>query len=187
MPEIQVTPLQAAALALLARAAGAGRVLEIGTLGGYSTTWLARAVGTGGRVVSLEIDPEHARVARANLDRAGVGDWVEIRVGAADASLRALRSESVPSFDFAFIDADKPGSVGYLRAVLELIRVGGLIVVDNVVRRGDIVDPANRDPNVQGTLDLLRWAGSERRLRCSVLQMVGRKGHDGFFLAVRER
>lgn len=184
LPEIQVAPLQGKLLHLLARAIGARRILEIGTLGGYSTTWLARALPPDGRLVTLELSPRHAEVARTNLARAGVGDRVEVRVGPALAGLVALAAEGGERFDFAFIDAEKREYPAYLAATLDLVRVGGLIVADNVVRRGDITDAASSDPSVRGVRQMLADVRRSRRLSATVVQTVGSKGHDGFLLAV---
>lgn len=185
LPEIQVSPLQGALLYVLARSLGARRILEIGTLGGYSTTWLARGLAEGGRLVSLEIDPRHAAVASQNLRDAGVGDRVEIRVGPALDALERMTAEETVPFDLVFIDADKPSSPAYFDRAVALLRPGGLVLVDNVVRRGDVTDPTNPDVNVRGTRELLRHVANEPRVRATVIQSVGRKGHDGFLWAVR--
>lgn len=182
LPAIQVAPNQGALLQLLALAVRAQRVLEIGTLGGYSTIWLARALPAGGRLLSLELDPGHADVARANLAAAGVADRVEVRVGAALELLPALEDE--PPFDFVFVDADKAASADYLEWALRLTRPGSLIVVDNVVREGDILDELSDDAAVRGVRRLLERVGGEPRLVATALQTVGCKGHDGLLVAL---
>ncbi|MGO8773264.1 MAG: O-methyltransferase [Terracidiphilus sp.] len=184
LPSIDVSPLQGKFLHLLALTKGARRILEIGTLGGYSTTWLARALPAGGRLVTLELDPKHAAVARANLECAGVSERVEIRVGPATQSLAQLQAEGAEPFDLIFIDADKPNNPAYLQWALKLARRGSLIVVDNVVREGKIVDPASEDPGVQGTRALFDLLATEPRLSATALQTVGCKGYDGFAMAV---
>jgi predicted O-methyltransferase YrrM len=180
LPPIAVTPLQGKLLHLLARLQGARRVLEIGTLGGYSTTWLARALPPGGEVVTLELDPHHAEVARRNLDRAGVGDRVRVVVGPALETLEQLEGP----FDLVFVDADKQSSVAYLERALELSRAGSLLVFDNVIRGGAVAGGSSGDPRVAGVRALLERLGRDPRLRASALQTVGAKGHDGFALAV---
>lgn len=182
LPPIDVSAPQGKFLHLLARIRGARRVLEIGTLGGYSTIWLARAVGESGRVVTLEYEPRHAEVARANLDRAGVGDRVDIRVGPALDSLPGLVDED--PFDLVFIDADKENNVGYLNWAVQLCRPGAVIVVDNVIREGAILDPRSDDATARGSRDVLELMGTHPRLRSAALQTVGSKGWDGFALAV---
>lgn len=183
LPEIDVSPPQGKMLHLLARMAGARRILEVGTLGGYSTIWLARAVGPEGRVVTLELEPHHAEVARRNLDAAGVGKSVDIHVGPAAESLARLGG----TFDFVFIDADKPSNVTCLREALRLSRPGTTIVVDNVVREGEILDSAHPDPRVTGTRALFDAIAAEPRLSATAVQTVGAKKWDGFVLAIVER
>jgi|SRR5882757_2881448 len=181
LPEIAVAPNQGKQLNLLARIGGARSILEIGTLGGYSTIWLARALPPGGKLVTLEYDPHHADVARENLKRAGFGeDVVDIRVGAALDTLPTLTGP----FDFIFIDADKANLPGYVAAAVELSRPGTTIVVDNVVRRGDVADPDHADPNVVGVRRMTEVIEAEPRLDATAVQTVGRKGYDGFVLAV---
>ena len=182
LPAIDVSPVQGKLLHLLARAAGARRILEIGTLGGYSTIWLARAVPEDGKVVTLEIEPHHAAVARANLDRAGLGKRVEIRVGPALDSLSALQGED--RFDFVFIDADKENNASYVRAAIGLARAGALIVVDNVVREGAVLDAGSDDPRVQGTRRLFDYLSAEPRLDATAVQTVGSKKWDGLAVAL---
>lgn len=182
LPEIDVSAPQGKMLHLLARIAGARRVLEIGTLGGYSTIWLARAVGEGGQVVTLELEAGYAAVARANLDAAGVGERVTIHVGQAIDSLAGLDGP----FDFVFIDADKPSNVAYLREAIRLTRPGATIIVDNVVREGAILDAASDDDRVQGTRALFDAVEADQRLSATAVQTVGAKKWDGFLLAIRD-
>jgi len=184
LPEIEVAPNQGKLLALLARMSGARRVLEFGTLAGYSTIWLARAVGKDGVVITLELDPEHARVARVNLDAAGVGDRVEVLVGAARDSAEGLVRNGTEPFDLVFIDADKPNNPVYLELALALGRPGTVIVVDNVVRKGQVADPGSADPSVIGVRDLVAAVAADPRLDATALQTVGLKGWDGLLLAV---
>jgi predicted O-methyltransferase YrrM len=184
LPAIDVSDTQGKMLQLFARMAGARRILEVGTLGGYSTIWLARALPDGGRLVTLEIDPHHADVARANLAAAGLADRVEVRTGVAVESLAALKAEGGEPFDFVFIDADKPSNVAYLRAALDLTRPGAVIVVDNVVRGGAILDSASGDPSVQGTRAMFEMLAAEPRIDATAIQTVGAKGWDGFVLAM---
>lgn len=180
LPAIDVSAAQGKMLYLLARMCGAARILEVGTLGGYSTIWLARAVGEGGRVVTLEIDPHHAEVARGNLDRAGVGERVEILIGPATETLATLDSP----FDFVFIDADKQNNAAYLREALRLSRAGTTIVVDNVIREGAVLDAESGDDRITGTRALFEAAAAEPRLSATAVQTVGAKKWDGFLLAV---
>lgn len=184
-----VAPNQGRLLELLVRGAGATRVLEIGTLGGYSTIWLARGLPPGGRVVTLELDPRHAEVASANIARAGVSDVVELRVGPALQTLGELHAEGAGPFDLIFIDADKGNYPGYLEWSLKLSRPGSVIVGDNVVRAGVIVDPDGYDPRLgEGGVQQVRrfydLLAAETRVESTVLQTVGAKGHDGFALAL---
>jgi len=184
LPAINVTPHQGAFLHILARIAGARRILEVGTLGGYSTIWLARALPEGGRLVTLEIQPRHAEVAAANLRRAGVEDRVEIRVAPAASSLAALVEEGVEPFDLVFIDANKPGNPEYLEWALRLTRPGSVIVVDNVIRHGAVADADSEDVDVIGSRQVLERMGAEPRLTATALQTVGAKGWDGFAVAL---
>lgn len=181
LPAINVSATQGKLLHLLARAHGSRRVLEIGTLGGYSTIWLGRAVGPTGRVLTIELEPAHAEVARANLERAGLADVVEVRVGRALEVLPALHGEA---FDLVFIDADKPSNPEYFAWAMRLTRPGALIVVDNVVRHGAIVDESNDDPGVVGTRRLFEAMAAERRISATAIQTVGTKGYDGFAVAL---
>ncbi|MEV5155134.1 O-methyltransferase [Streptomyces werraensis] len=183
LPPIAVSPLQGKLLRLLARLQGARRVLEIGTLGGYSTIWLGRALPADGRLVTLEYDPRHAEVALRNIARAGLAELVEVRVGPALESLPKLADEQPPPFDLVFIDADKANSAHYVEWALRLTAAGSLIVLDNVVRGGRVADPDNTDPDVVGTRAALEMFGTHPRLDATAVQTVGAKGHDGFALA----
>jgi len=184
LPAIAVSPTQGKLLHLLARSTGARRVLEVGTLGGYSAIWLARALPEDGEVVTLEIDPKHAEVARKNLARAGVAARADVRVGPALESLPKVAAEGGAPFDLTFIDADKENGAAYFEWALRLSRPGSLIVVDNVVRGGAVVDPASHDPRVEGTRRALERIGREPRVSATAIQTVGSKGHDGFVLAI---
>jgi predicted O-methyltransferase YrrM len=184
LPDIAVSAVQGKLLHLLARATGARAVLEVGTLGGYSTVWLARAVPSGGQVVTLEIDPHHAEVARANIATAGLSDVVQVRVGPALESLSTLASEGAGPFDLVFVDADKENNAAYVQRALALSRPGTVVVVDNVVRGGAIVEADHADPRVQGTRVLFDYLAREPRLDATALQTVGAKGWDGFVLAL---
>ena len=176
LPQINVAPNQGKLLMLLARATGARRILEIGTLGGYSTIWLARGLAPDGHLVTLEASPEYAEVARANIDRAGLGHQVEVRVGRAQDTLPGLAGEG--PFDLIFIDADKPGTPGYFQWAVKLSRRGSLIIVDNVVREGAVLD-TDGDANVQGMRRFFELAATDPRVSGTALQTVGAKGHDG--------
>lgn len=184
LPAIDVSEAQGKFLCLLARSSRAKRVLEIGTLGGFSTLWLARGVGEQGRVTTLEFEPEHAEVARANLDRAGVGDRVDIRVGAALDSLPVLAAEQPDPYDLVFIDADKVNNSNYVQWALRLTGPGATVVVDNVVRGGRLADEKSDDPAVRASRDLVQLLADEPRLDATVIQTVGAKGWDGFAFAV---
>jgi predicted O-methyltransferase YrrM len=187
LPPIQVSAPQGAFLGLLAKIAGARTALEIGTLGGYSTSWIARALPPEGKVISLELEPKHADVARRNLERAGVSDRVEIRVGSALESLRKLPGDPSAPFDFVFLDADKVEYADYLRGVLKIVRPGTVIVADNVVRQGSIVEPSHSDPRVGGVRRFLEEVARTPQLESVVVQMVGAKGYDGMaILRVRD-
>jgi predicted O-methyltransferase YrrM len=180
LPTIDVAPNQGKLLHLLAQMLGAHSILEIGTLGGYSTLWMARALPAGGKLVTLEADPKHAGVARANVARAGLAQVVDVRVGPALDTLPSLLGQQ---FDMVFIDADKPNNPVYLAWALRLTRPGSVIVVDNVVREGEILDAASGDARVQGTRALFEALAREPRLDATAIQTVGSKGHDGFVLA----
>jgi len=179
LPAIQVSPDLGRFLHLLVRIRGAERILEVGTLGGVSALWLADAQSASGRVVTLELDPHHAEVARGNLEAAGVGSRVEVRVGDAADSLRALKQEGAEPFDLVFLDADKQGYPRYLELSLELCRPGSLIVADNVVRDGKVLDADSEDPSVRGTRQFLIDAAAHPRLEGMAMQTVGSKGYDG--------
>ena len=176
LPQINVAPNQGKLLMLLARAMQARRILEIGTLGGYSTIWLARALAPDGRLVTIEANPDYAAIARANIARAGLGGQVEVRVGRAQDVLPGLAAEG--PFDLVFIDADKPGTPGYFQWAVKLSRRGSLIVVDNVVREGAVLD-VDGDANVQGMRRFFELAASDPRVSGTASQTVGAKGHDG--------
>lgn len=180
LPAIDVSPPMGKMLHLLARMAGARRILEVGTLGGYSTIWLARALPVDGQLITLEIDPHHAGVARVNLKQAGCAEKAEVIVGPALESLAGLEGP----FDLVFVDADKQSNVAYVQAALRLARPGTVIVVDNVVREGRVLDAESREPNIAGTRALYDYVASEPRLSASALQTVGSKGWDGFLLAI---
>ena len=181
LPAIDVSAAQGKMLYLLAQMAGARRILEIGTLGGYSTIWLARALPDDGALVTLEVDHMHARVAQANLDRAGLSDRAEIRVGPAMDSLAAMTD--VAPFDMVFIDADKQRNVDYVAEAIRLGRSGTTIIVDNVVREGGVLDPASNDPGILGARALFDFLQSDPRIDATAVQTVGAKGWDGFVLA----
>ncbi|MEB3051137.1 O-methyltransferase [Mycolicibacter sp. MYC123] len=180
LPAIAVSAQQGKFLNLLATATRATRILEIGTLGGYSTIWLARAAGPDGAVVTCEYEPRHAEVARANLERAGVGDRVQVLVGPALDTLPTLTGEP---FDLVFIDADKENNVGYLNWAVQLCHPGAVIVVDNVIRDGAILDP-DSDPTARGSRDVLELMAEHPHLQAAAIQTVGVKGWDGFAMAV---
>jgi predicted O-methyltransferase YrrM len=184
MPAINVAPNQGKLLQVLALSVSARAILEIGTLGGYSTIWLARALAPGGRLVSLEADAKHAAVARDNLARAGLSSTVEVRVGRAIDTLPALEAEGRGPFDLVFIDADKPSTADYFAWAVRLSRRGTLIVVDNVVRRGGVLDAESTDANVLGMRRFLAALAAEPRVTATAVQTVGEKGHDGFAIAI---
>jgi predicted O-methyltransferase YrrM len=186
LPPHDVSPLQGKFLALLAKLVHAERVLEIGALGGYSTIWLARAIGGNGRVTSLEVSPEHAAVARSNVSRAGLAERVEIIVGPALDSLARLHRQGVAPFDLIFIDADKPNNPAYFEWGLRLARRGALIVADNVVRDGAVVDAAALDDRVQGVRAFTDMIAGTAGLFSTALQTVGQKGWDGMTLSLVE-
>ncbi|HCT77380.1 MAG TPA: methyltransferase [Micromonosporaceae bacterium] len=183
LPPIAVAPNQGKMLHIFAQMIGAKRVLEIGTLGGYSTIWLARAVPADGQVITFEFDPKHADVARANLANAGVGDRVQVRVGAALDSLPVLAQENPEPFDLVFIDADKKSNPDYFQWALKLTKPGSVIIVDNVVRGGAVTDEESTSPDVVGTRRLFDVAGAEAKVTVTAVQTVGYKGYDGFLIA----
>ena len=184
LPSIQVTPNQGKLLAILARSIRARTILEIGALGGYSTIWLARALAPGGKLITLEVEPRHAAVARANLKRAGLDGVADLRLAPALESLPRLLAESHEPFDLVFIDADKPTTAEYFAWALKLTHPGSLIITDNVVRDGKVVDPTSQDPNVQGVRRFNAALAAEPRVTATVVQTVGSKGYDGFAIAL---
>jgi predicted O-methyltransferase YrrM len=184
LPAINVAPNQGKFLMLLAQIQGARNILEIGTLGAYSTIWLARALPADGHLITLEYDPKHAEVARANIARAGLANLVELRLGSALETLPRLVAEGAGPFDLIFIDADKPGYPDYFKWALKLSRRGSVIVADNVVRDGEVIDPASDDPRVQGMRRFNELLAAEPRVSATEIQTVGSKGYDGFALAV---
>jgi predicted O-methyltransferase YrrM len=186
LPSIDVSAPQGKLLHLLARMSGARKALEIGTLGGYSTIWLARALPDDGRLISLERNAKHADVARRNVARAGLASKVEIRVGAALETLPNIEAEGLGPFDFIFIDADKTNNAAYLEWALRLSRPGTAIVVDNVVREGEVIDAASVDPGTTGVRRMFELMAREPRLSATAIQTVGAKGWDGFALAIVE-
>jgi len=182
LPSIQVSPLQGRMLMLLAQMAGARRVLEIGTLGGYSTIWLARALPKGGELVTLEAEPLHAETAKANIARAGFSHMVEIKLGPAAATLEEMVKEGVRPFDFVFIDADKPGYPAYLDLAIKLSWPGTVIVADNMVRQGAVADAGSEDESVKAVRAFNDKVAADKRLTATAVQTVGAKGYDGFVL-----
>lgn len=186
LPPHNVSPAQGKFLHLLARMIGARRILEIGTLGGYSTIWFARALAKGGIVVTLEFDPRHAEVARRNIEIAGLTASVDLRVGAALDTLPKVYEEGLGPFDLIFIDADKPNNPDYLKWALKLARAGSIIIGDNVVRDGAVIDPAISDPRVRGVRAFFDLLATEPGLSATALQTVGTKGWDGFAIALVE-
>jgi len=184
LPPINVAPNQGRLLQMLARSCGARLILEIGTLGGYSTIWLARGLLPGGKLVTLEFEPKHAQVARTNLERAGLGGVVELRQGKAVESLAQLAAEGRGPFDFIFIDADKESYADYFAWALKLSRPGTLIIADNVVRNGAVKDAGSADPRVQGVRRFNELLAAEPRVSATILQTVGSKGYDGFAMAL---
>jgi predicted O-methyltransferase YrrM len=180
LPAINVSPNQGKLLHIFARLVAARSILEIGTLGGYSTIWMARALAPGGRLVTLEADPRHAELARRNIAGAGLQNVVEVRVGTALDLLPTVEADGLGPFDLTFIDADKANTPGYFTWALKLARIGALIVVDNVVRKGAVADPATHDPDVRGMQRFLEMAAAERRVTATAIQTVGGKGYDGF-------
>lgn len=185
MPQAEVAPNQGRLLALLVQMTGAARVLEFGTLAGYSTVWLARAVGSHGHVTTLEVAEQNAAVARDNLERAGVLDRVNIIIGPAAGSAQRLIDDGVEPFDFVFIDADKPSNPVYLAASLVLSRPGTVIVIDNVVRNGAVIDAQSQDERVRGVRQVLQDIARDPRLEATALQTVGSKGWDGLTIVRR--
>jgi predicted O-methyltransferase YrrM len=184
LPAISVSPSQGKMLMLLARLAGAAQILEVGTLGGYSSIWMARALPPGGRLISLEYNPKHVEVARVNIARAGLAEMVEVRPGDARTSIEQLAAEGGGPFDLIFIDADKQSIPHYLEWSLKLSRRGSLIVVDNVIRDGALIDGKSQDPNVQGARRMHEMLAAEPRVSATTIQTVGSKGYDGFTLVL---
>jgi predicted O-methyltransferase YrrM len=182
LPSIQVSPLQGKMLHLFAQMVGARRILEIGTLGGYSAIWMARALPPGGMLVTLEFSPKHAAVARANLKRAGVLDRVDLREGAALESLPKLLDEDAGPFDLIFVDADKENNAAYLEWALRLAHPGTIIITDNVVRSGKVIDAESSDPAIQGTRRFFDAVSQDKRVSATAIQTVGGKTYDGFAL-----
>jgi predicted O-methyltransferase YrrM len=180
LPPIAVTPSQGKLLHLLARIQGARNILEIGTLGGYSTIWLARGMRAGGRLITLEADPAHAAVARANIARAGLQSVVELRLGSASDTLPQISAERGGPFDLIFIDADKKNIPSYFEWALRLSRPGSIIVVDNVVRDGRVIDSRSDDPDIQGVRRFIEMVGANATVSGTAIQTVGIKGYDGF-------
>jgi predicted O-methyltransferase YrrM len=183
LPPIAVTPPQGKLLHLLARACGARSILEIGTLGAYSTIWMARALPPSGRLITLEIDLHHAEVARRNLARAKLSDRVEVRVGRASELLDAMQGFVEP-FDFVFIDADKASSDVYFKSVLKLSHPGTVIIVDNVVRDGKVSDASSDDEDIQGIRRMTEWLATQKNISATAIQTVGGKSYDGFLMAI---
>jgi predicted O-methyltransferase YrrM len=184
LPAISVTPSQGKLLYMLARLVSARNILEIGTLGGYSTIWLARALPTDGRVITMEFEPKHAEVASANIANAGLEDMVELREGKALDLLPELAAEGLEAFDLIFIDADKCNNLQYFEWALRLSRKGSLIIVDNVVRDGRVIEADSTDADIQGIRKLFERIAAEPRVLCTAQQTVGSKGYDGFAIAL---
>jgi predicted O-methyltransferase YrrM len=184
LPAISVSATQGRMLQVLVESLGATAVLEVGTLAGYSSIWMARGLGPGGRLVTLELDPHHASVARRNHERAGLSGVVELRLGPAAESLAKLVAEGAGPFDLIFIDADKPSYPDYLRWSLQLSRPGTVIVADNVIRAGEVANGGTENPIVQGVRAFLEQLGAEPRIVATAIQTVGAKGYDGFALAL---
>ncbi len=184
LPQIQVSAALGKYLYLMAKLSNANRILEIGTLAGYSTIWLARALGEGGRLTTLEYDPKHATVATANIERAGLADKVSVRVGAALETLPVLAAEGESAFDMVFIDADKNNYCGYLEWSLRLARPGGLILADNVVREGRVLNADSPDDAIQGIRAFNKALSEDDRVEATIIQLTGDKGHDGLAVAV---
>lgn len=184
LPTIAVAPNQGKLLMILAQAIGARTILEMGSLGGYSTIWLARALPVGGKLITLEADPKHAEVARANVARAGLAGKVELRLGKALDTLPEIAAEGTGPFDLIFIDADKGNYPGYLEWAVKLSRPGTLIIADNVVRDGSVIEASDPDPSVQGVRRMNEIIAAEPRLCATAIQTVGSKGYDGFMIAI---
>jgi predicted O-methyltransferase YrrM len=183
LPSHHVAPNQGKLLQLLAQIQGARRILEIGTLAGYSTIWLARALPNDGRLITLESDPKHAKIAEANISLASLSHLVDIQTGNAIDSLQKIYAENSDPFDFIFIDADKPNNPNYLNWALKLSRPGTIIIGDNVVRNGEVINPDSSDAKVQGIRQFSQLLAAEPRISATALQTVGSKGYDGFVIA----
>ena len=184
MPQINVSPVQGRLLHVLALTCGARTILEIGTLAGYSTIWMARALPADGKLITLESDPKHAEVARANIARAGLADRIEVRLGVALDVLPQLAAEGMGPFDLIFIDADKTNLTTYFEWAVRLARPGSLIIADNVIRHGDVLDDSSADAGLQGVRRFNEALAADRRVTATIVQMVGIKGYDGMALAV---
>lgn len=184
LDEIDVAPNQGKQLYLLAKMLKAKRILEVGTLGGYSAIWFAKAVGPEGKVITLEIEPEHAKVARENISNAGFEKVVEVKVNPALETLAKMQKEGTEAFDLVFIDADKENNPGYFTAALAMSHVGTLIVVDNIARRGRLIDQDSKAGDVVGTRKLFEIMGKEKKVEATALQTVGSKGWDGYAMAL---
>jgi len=184
MPQINVSPVQGRLLHVLALACGARTILEIGTLAGYSAIWMARALPADGKLITLESDPKHAEVARANIARAGLADRIEVRLGVALDVLPQLAAEGMGPFDLIFIDADKTNLTTYFEWAVRLARPGSLIIADNVIRHGDVLDDSSADASLQGVRRFNEALAADRRVTATIVQMVGIKGYDGMALAV---
>ncbi|WP_240417121.1 O-methyltransferase [Paenibacillus periandrae] len=184
LPAIDVTPNQGKLLNLLVQLKGAQRILEIGTLGGYSTIWMARALPVDGQLITLELDPLHAQVAQANITLAQLDGLINIRIGDALAQLAKMKDEGVPPFDFIFIDADKPNNPNYLKWALHFSHPGTVIVGDNVIRDGEVINENSQDPRVQGVRQFYDLLAEEPRISATAIQTVGSKGYDGFVLGI---
>ena len=183
LPDISITPNQGKLLQVLTKLSGASRVLEIGTLGAYSTIWIGRALAPDGEIVTLEVDPNHAEVARKNIERAGLSNVVDLREGLAIDTLPKLHKEGASRFDFAFIDADKENIPEYFEWSVRLVRPGGIIVVDNVIREGEVANAESDDERVHGCRRLNEMLATDNRVCAAVVQTVGSKGYDGFVIA----
>jgi predicted O-methyltransferase YrrM len=186
LPAIDVSPTQGKLLNLLVRMHGSKRILEIGTLGGYSTIWMARALPPDGKLITLELDPHHAQVAESNLTLASVKNIVEVRVGEALVQLSQMKDEGIESFDFIFIDADKPNNPNYLQWALRFSHPGTVIIGDNVIREGEVINENNQDPRVRGVREFYELLAKEERITATAIQTVGSKGYDGFAIGIVE-
>ena len=184
LPNIQVAPNQGKLISILAQSIGARKILEVGTLGGYSTIWLARALPADGKLISLEIDPKHAEVARANVARAGLADKVDIRLGKAIDNLPKIVAEGLGPFDLVFIDADKPSNTEYFEWALKMTHKGSLIITDNVIRNGGVADPNSTDDSVRGVRRFNARIAPEKRVTTTEIQTVGSKGYDGLAISL---